>query len=291
MMNNELENYIKEFVIDQLINSQIGEKLQQAMHIFKEMQNQLYVLSEKDEDTKSIFIKAGTVLTFAMLKKIADGKMPGSFDKKDWQELANSVSKYAVFQDNQNYTKFVFGMYESYIRSSANYLGGNVSDDVVCAIQYLADEISQKTVLLDDGKITEVQYIDDCLWISLEAMIKLLAAMTMCLGNKEIGEFSQAFAMYAFEYGRLKLLKREQELVNHFIQSQKELSEELEKQYSAYMEALNKEAKQFYVLIDNAFVPEFREMFLHSIVLAKASGVREEEILSTIDDIDSFFLD
>ena len=61
--------------------------------------------------------------------------------------------------------------------------------------------------------------------------------------------------------------------------------------YAAYLEDLQKESQQFYALVDNAFAPNFRDAFLHSILLAKTVGVKEEEILASTEDIDSFFLD
>ena len=54
---------------------------------------------------------------------------------------------------------------------------------------------------------------------------------------------------------------------------------------------LKKESEKFCTLIDNAFAPNFRDAFLHSVLLAKALGVNEKEILFTTEDIDSFFLD
>lgn len=44
------------------------------------------------------------------------------------------------------------------------------------------------------------------------------------------------------------------------------------------------------ILIDYAFTSDFRTVFLHSILLVKAAGVKEAEILSSVEDIDSFFL-
>ena len=66
---------------------------------------------------------------------------------------------------------------------------------------------------------------------------------------------------------------------------------ELEAQYAAYLSELEAQSKQFYALIDYAFAPDFRSAFLHSILLADAAGVKESGILSSTEDIDSFFLD
>ena len=81
-----------------------------------------------------------------------------------------------------------------------------------------------------------------------------------------------------------------QMLIDGFIQSQYCLDAELEKQYAAYLSELETQSKQFYALIDHAFAPDFRTTFLHSILLANAAGVKEAEILSSVEDIDSFFL-
>ena len=83
----------------------------------------------------------------------------------------------------------------------------------------------------------------------------------------------------------------EVELVTQFIEFQYRLDEELEKQYAEYLAELETQSKQFYALIDHAFDPDFRTAFLHSILLAEAAGVKESEILSSTEDIDSFFLD
>lgn len=64
----------------------------------------------------------------------------------------------------------------------------------------------------------------------------------------------------------------------------------MEQKYATYLEELQKESEQFYTMIDNAFAPNFRDTFLHSILLARAAGVKEGDILSSTEDIDSFFL-
>ena len=64
----------------------------------------------------------------------------------------------------------------------------------------------------------------------------------------------------------------------------------LQEKFDQYIIKLDEEANYFYTLIDNAFVPNFREQFLHSIALAKVAGVDEREILNSVDDIDEFFM-
>ena len=290
-MEQALERMLKDLALDQLMKSPVGEKLQQAMQIFQTVQNHYVALVEKQDEMGMTGIKATTILTFAILKKIADGKKPSELDAQDWKDIAAAVSKYAVLNDDQQYSVFIFSLYERYIRCSVTQIEENISEKTANCIYSLADELNGKAAALSAGYISEVAYIEDCLWICLEAMIKLLACTATLYGDERVTEFTQALASYAFEYGRLMLYNRELEIVNQFIESQYQLDADLEKKYAAYLEDLQKESEKFCALIDNAFAPDFREAFLHSVRLAKAVGVKEEEILSTADDIDFFFLD
>ena len=290
-MEQKLEQLLKEFALEQLMKSPLGEQLQQAMHIFDKVQSYYIALAEKQDEMGMTGMKVVTILTFSILRKIASGKKPSELSKDDWKDIAADVSQYAVLADDQQYSVFIFNLYESYIRHSVMQIEEIITEEAAAAINGLADELRNKADALGAGYISEVVYIEDCLWISLEAMIKLLASTAALCGEQQITEFSQALASYAFEYGRLMLYSRELEIVNQFIESQYQLDAELEQKYAAYLEDLQKESRQFYALVDNAFAPDFRDAFLHSVLLAKAVGVKEEEILASTEDIDSFFLD
>ena len=290
-MEQNLEKLLKDLALEQLMKSPLGDQLQHAMHIFDKVQTHYFALAEKQDEIGMTGIKAVTVLTFAILKKIADGKLPSQLDGQDWKEIAAVVDQYAVLTDDQQYSVFVFGLYERYIRHSVMQIEEIISEETATVINRLADELHGKADALSEGYISEVTYIEDCLWISLEAMLKLLASTAALCNDPRIADFTQALTSYAFEYGRLMLYSRELEIVQQFIESQYQLDAELEQKYVAYLEDLQKESQQFFALVDNAFAPNFRDAFLHSILLAKTVGVKEEEILASAEDIDSFFLD
>lgn len=286
-----MENLIQKLQLEQLMKFPFVEKLQQAAQVFQLVQSHYVAFTDKSDELEITGIKAITIMTFAILKKIADGKSPSQLDKQDWQEVAATVSQIAVLADDRQYSVFIFGLYEKYIRHSIQQIEGVVCEENAIAINGLADELHSKAEALEAGYISEVTYIEDCLWLALEAMIKLMACTVAFLGNQVVSDLAQALATYAFEYGRLMLYSREREIVNQFIESQYQLDEELERKYTAYLKDLQKESEKFYVLVDNAFAPNFREAFLHSIVLAKTVGVRSEEILTSMEDVDAFFLD
>lgn len=290
-MEQNLEKVLKDLALEHLMKSPLGNQIQYAMHIFDKVQTHYFALAEKQDEMGMTGIKAVTVLTFAILRKIAAGKLPSQLDGQDWKEIAAVVDQYAVLADDQQYSVFIFSLYERYIRHSVLQIKEIISEETAAVINGLADELHGKADALSEGYISEVTYIEDCLWISLEAMLKLLASTAALCNDPRIADFAQALTSYAFEYGRLMLYSRELEIVQQFIESQYQLDAELEQKYAAYLEDLQKESQQFFALVDNAFAPNFRDAFLHSILLAKTVGVKEEEILASAEDIDSFFLD
>ena len=47
---------------------------------------------------------------------------------------------------------------------------------------------------------------------------------------------------------------------------------------------------QFQKLVDHAFSADLHETLIQSAELARAAGVKEEELLTSIDDVDDFFM-
>ena len=306
-MNREFildEDVIKNLTIDYLMNKSVGEKLQKAFKMYETIQTHIFALQEKGGEEELTLIKVGTIITLCVLQKYANGKGIKDFSNDDWKSIAKAVSEYAILPDDQQYTIFVFDLYYQYIDYWVRQMEGTASEKTLNSIHILAEELLEKKTQLLDDNISEVAYIEDCLWICLEAMIKLLAASVSIITafakkkgtiNEEadlewIEGLSEAIAMFAFEYGRYALFSKEQALLTEYVDGQYELDVELEERYKEYTEELQSKAYEFYELIDKAFVPDFRESYLASIKLAKKAGVDEGEILTDIKDIDDFFL-
>ena len=90
-MDGYLKRQAAQFALEQLMKTPAGEKLQQALQLIQTMQEHLAALSAKEEALSVTGAKAATVLTLAVLKKIADEKTPSSFNKEDWEELGHAV--------------------------------------------------------------------------------------------------------------------------------------------------------------------------------------------------------
>ena len=143
--------------------------------------------------------------------------------------------------------------------------------------------------------ITEPAYVEECLWLSLEGMMKLLSSLLSSklevLMGDGYGQLTEAVSQLAFEYGRYVLYARENEMLDEYLQYQYELDEQLKNRYTAYMEEVNRQRERFESLIDDAFNPNLRDSLMQSAALAREAGVKEEEILRTMGDIDDFFMD
>lgn len=302
-----LEEYVADYAIDYLVSSPVGEKLQKAMAAFERVQENLYALMDKKGEDRLTLMKCGTILTFSILKKLVSGAKIKDFSADDWKEIAESVSQNAILMDDQKYSESVFLLYAQYIDCSAGNIEGKASDKLVSSIRALAQELRDKTDALENAQISEIAYTEDCLWICLDAMIKLLSSSIKIVrlpdkkpdgtelekvGEPSLSEeLSVAITSFGFEYGRYMLYKKEQDIITSYIENQYRLDEELEQKYAAFTAELQEYSDNFRSLIDNAFAPDFRDAFLKSIAFAKAAGVSDNEILSSIEDINDFFMD
>ena len=276
--------------IDELLDSPALQKLTQNIEAITFMQENVKAFAKNDDDTKGKLIKAATVFQIFLVQTLAAGKKPKDLTNEDWRIIAEKVSHYAIMSDGQQYSVFIFTLYAEYIDASADWLIGKTMDESVSRIKELSASIRFNTEQLQCGELSEVDYIEGCMWISLEAMIKLLASWLTRKTGPEFAYLTQAVAQLAFEYGRLVLLTREQKLLESYIENQYILDEKLQTEYEDYLEEVNRYSEKFRGLIEKAFSPDIRESLMQSAELAKAAGVKEEELLTSIEDVDDFFL-
>ncbi len=281
---------LKEIAINELIHSPAGEWLGKAMETVTSVQRTLYAIVESDDSNQFTLLKIGTVFQIFLINSFASGKKPNDLKAEDWQNNAEKVAQYAVIEDGQTYSVFVFTLYAVYIEQSLKVLHKwNVSDEKAESVQAIAEEIRFKTEQLRNEEITEVDYIDQCLWLSLEAMIKCLSLSLTVLTGPEFSQLAQAISQLAFEYGRYMLYSKEQAILQKYLKNQHILDDQLQKEYNTYLEEVKQNAERFQSLIDTAFSLNIRESLIESVALAKAAGVKEEELLKSVEEIDNFF--
>ena len=281
---------IRNLKIEDLQKMATLDNLKKALDIIQGVQEAAESLKENGCTKKQNILKVGTTLTIAFFSKIREGKLPADFEEEDWRDIALHVQEYAVKADETQYSMYVFMLYAAYIEYSLGNMAFGLSDEKKEAVQTLADEIKSKTKMLENEQIGEVDYIDDCLWICLEAMIKLTAGAVDSRIGFEKEKVIEAAAMFAFECGRLTLYSREYELVNSYLENQKILDVELVIQLDEYLKELELQTDKFNALIDNAFSRDMRQSLRGSVVLAKAAGVGDDDLLKSDEEIADYFM-
>ena len=126
-------------------------------------------------------------------------------------------------------------------------------------------------------------------------MIKLLSTLLSSVLSpfvgKQTAQLAQAVSLLGFEYGRYVLFSQEHALLEEYLANQHTLDEHLRTKYDQFLVRLQENSEQFRKLIDAAFSADIHDSLRQSAELARAAGVAEEELLTTTDDVDAFFLD
>ena len=284
------KEYIPQQLLNELLSSEAGAKIKQVVETISAIQQGLYAMADSEDSTQMNALKIGTVFTIFFIDTLASGKKAKELTEEDWQNIAKQVYRYAVIEDGQSYSEFVFTMYADYIEVSAENLKEHISEQYYGAIMEVAGSIRYNTETLRNGEMTETAYVEACLWLSLEGMIKLLSAFITAPMKAEYAGLVQAVTQLAFEYGRYVLFAKEQAILTRYIENQYALDEQLRADYEAYLAEVNEHAERFQKLIDGAFTTDLHEALVQSAALAREAGVREEEVLMTVEDVDAFFM-
>lgn len=279
--------------LDLLLSDDASEKLHHLLDTITTVRQGAYNLTVSKDGVQVNLLRIGSVFQIFLVDTLASGKKPSDLTKEDWAAIAEKVGHYAVPEDGQTYSKFVFTLYADYIALSVEKLREYIipiDEKQAAAITEIADTIRKNSQDLEEGSITEAAYVESCLWLSLEGMMKLLASWITAPFAREYANLVQSAAQLAFEYGRYVLFSKEQALLARYIANQHKLDEQLEKDYAEYLQQVQLQATHFQELIDGAFSSDLHESLLQSAALAREAGVQEDDLLSSVEDIDAFFL-
>lgn len=286
-----IEEMINGLTLDYLKNTEVGGKLQKAMAGLEKAQEVAMAYVKDDSPDKLKTMKIGTVLTLSVIMKMADGKPINKFSDQDWKDVALDVADFAIMPDGQQYSVSVFLAYAKYVDVSVEVLEARgVSSEKCESIRTIADKVRNLSDQLKAGSISEVDYTEQCLWLLLEAMIKLIATYNRLLIGEDLAEFTENVAMFAFEYGRYSLYKQEQAILQEYLEHQCDVDMELGQKLSAFREEFRERSKEFEILVSAAFDVDISKRLKSTVDLAKKAGVDENEILDSVDKVDEFFM-
>lgn len=293
-----LADSLFDITIDELLESPAGQKLSRAMEAIATIQRGFFALKNSDDDTSVKLLRIGTVFQLFLVDTLLAGrKKPSELSSEDLKGIAFKVAKYAILPEGQSYSVFVFTLYADYIDLSVECLRNRITESSreamaasLISITELSHTIRNNADCLQKGTITESDYVEGCLWLSLEGMIKLLSASLVTTIGPEFAQLAQAISQLAFEYGRYVFYAKEQALVESYLQNQRVLDDQLQREYDVFLAELRKNANRFEELVDAAFSPKLHDALVQSVDLARAAGVKKDELLSSIDEIDRFFM-
>ena len=280
----------KRQIIGFLESDNLLESIKKLMNTYQFAIENLEIFKNKTGEERQISVRCLTVGTIALVEQIASGKNPKDFTEEDWAKIAEKVSDGAIKIDAKDYSIFVFNLYAENISNAAKVYEKLLTDKAKVSLERIIEDINIASEGLMSGSISEVEYIERCLWLSLEGLLKLISATITACAGVEYSDLVQAVTQFGFELGRYKLYDREQLLLEQYLANQKILDEELEQKYLDYVDELEKYSEYFGILVRNAFDCDFRKALTGSVELARELGLSEGEILKSTEDIDDYFL-
>lgn len=285
----DLKKYVKDITIDYILQSPVGDELQNALQKIEKAQEVACVLTNDEDDTLKL-MKIGTTLSMNICYRMAKGQSPKDFGKEDWIDIASHVAEYGILRDPASYTVSVFDSYARYIDFCVEIQKGKIKEKYLNEVRELAAELREKTNQFENGNITEPDYVEESLWICFEAMVKLLSSYMTIAIKDEYSELFQAICDYIVQYGRCRMYAKEQALLQEYLDNQCILDERLQKEFDTYLQELSVEADEFNLLIGDAFSSDFRTTLHNTVEMALSAGVDKTQILDSIDKVDDFFM-
>ena len=286
---------IEKVTLEVLKDTSAEDEVRKAFAAFEKAQVVALSLNDINDERDLTLTKIGTVLSLDLFNLLFSGKKPEDITQEEWKDITADVIDKAVVMDGQIYSVYIFDLYEQYIKLSADVLRKGTHNSKregdIDSISALASDLAEKKEQLYNGEISEVDYTEDCLWISFDAMVKCLSVYVGLFTSEEIGSLIISSADFAVAYARLVLYRREQELLDIYLENQYQLDEQLEEQFEQFKSELQEETDRFNTVIANAFDTDIRSAFEGSVQLAREAGVKEEEILKSVSDVDDFFLE
>lgn len=227
------------------------------------------------------FIEGGMTLSIGIVKKIRSGKKLKDFNENDWIEILGDSG---------------MGFAKGGVRGASIYMLTNFTATpaaVANSIVTASFGVAEQAYLLRTGQIDELTFINNAEIVCLDVTISALssfagqAIIPIPILGAVIGN---TVGVLMYQVAKDGLSRREQNLLKSYAESVKQLDQDLQKQYQAYIDAIAKDMAIFVELLDIAFSPNIMLAFEGSIKLAQEIGVPREEILDSTEKRKAYFM-
>lgn len=299
---NVLQSNLKEImqfcrtVIDELHENPIVAVLRKQNKRFEEALDMLERIipatesgTEQDPEAEDVSIRSATVFIIALWSKLRHGIKIDDLTKDDWINIM-SFAREKAMMDPKEYSLLVFDLYRKSIAFAIEPMREDASADVLARLEEIVALMESSSQNYKSGDMFEVKYIEENLWLSLEAVFLVMAdRLSHKFLPKERQELAEAISALVFQQFRYSVYDRELAAINECLEHQAKLDQKLTKRVNAYIDALSKELDEFDAMVEKAFdTKDFQAAFRGSVVLARSLGAKE--MLETQQDVDDYFM-
>ena len=227
-------------------------------------------------------IEGGAAMAFAIIDKRKSGKKIADFDADDWKEI--------IIKEGGK------GALKGGIRGGAVYLLTNFTNtpaSVANALCTSAFGVAELAYEYKKGEITKEEFLEKSEMVCVDAA---LSAVFSAIGQAAIpipvlgAIIGNTVGMCMVRIGRDYLTHREQKLLEEYVNDFYEIDMALNAKYENCLIELNKAMQLYLDLLDRAFSPNYKAALDGSVALAMHIGVPKEELLTSVEDADRYFL-
>lgn len=243
-----------------------------------------------DQDKADLGIKTATIFLISLWSRLRQGGTVAELTKDDWNSVLGIAAEQAATIDPKDYSLMVFDLYRKSIAFAIEPMKANASEAVINRLEEIVSLMDGYAEGLETGAVHEVKFIEENLWLSLEAVFLVLTdRISYTLLPEERRELAEAVSALVFQRIRYRYYDQELAVIDACLEHQAKLDQRLKDQINAYIDTLNNELDEFDALIEKAFdAGDFQSAFRGSMDLADM--LEAEGVLRTKQDIDDFFI-
>ena len=230
----------------------------------------------------SAAIEGGVAFVGAIAKKHRNGKYIKDYTVDDWKDILSDTGIGTVKGGIRGITIYTLTNYTATPAAVASS---------ICTASF---GIAEQAYLRRSGSITDEQFLWNSEMLCLDASVSALSSFVgqAVIPVPVIGVvIGNTVGTMMYQLAKDSLNKYEKKLLEGYLKELEELDRQLDAKYRKLISELNAGLKQYYLLLDHAFSPDYHEALDGSIALAEHVGVPSEEILRNMADIQKYFLD
>ena len=228
----------------------------------------------------SAALEGTTSFVSAIIKRRKGGKKISEFSSDDWNAIIKETGYGTVKGGVRGVSIYTLTNYTATPAAVANAL---------CTASF---GVAEQAYQMRKGNISENDFLWNseilCLDVTVSALSSFVgqAAIPIPVLGAIIGN---AVGMFLYQIAKDTLARKEQQIVAGYFREIRELDMRLETEYHSFIDMLNDDLSVYYKMLEKTYVPDYEVALNMSAQLARYLAVPENEILTSIAEIDDYF--